>query len=170
MNIYYPYVTYLGAGSNLGNRQQHLRHGLKYLLNNSCQLIKESGPYKSAPWHMTPDAPEFLNEVWCVQTQLRPLQLLKLLQDAETAAGRGRSKSGGFESRTLDLDLLLYDNCSIQLPGLQVPHPHIASRRFVLAPLAELQPLLMLPGTGSTVELLLLQCIDEGEVERIAPS
>lgn len=170
MNIHFPYVTYIGTGSNLGNRQQHLRQGLNYLLNNSCQLVKKSATYKSAPWHMTPDAPQFLNEVWCIQTQLRPLQLLKLLQDAETAAGRGRNKSGGYESRTLDLDLLLYDNCHLQLPELTVPHPHIASRRFVLQPLAELQPLLMLPGTGSTVELLLQHCTDEGEVERIARS
>ncbi|MBK9088722.1 MAG: 2-amino-4-hydroxy-6-hydroxymethyldihydropteridine diphosphokinase [Holophagales bacterium] len=101
-----------------------------------------------------PPQPDFLNAVATGRTLLAPLDLLRLLQDLETEAGRipGSETNG---PRPLDLDLLLYGDRRIDLPELVVPHPRLGERRFVLAPLADLVPDLVVPGTGRTVGSLL---------------
>ena len=101
-----------------------------------------------------PPQPDFLNAVATGRTALSPLRLLGLLQRLEAEAGReGRGETNG--PRPLDLDLLLYGDLQIDLPGLVVPHPRLRERRFVLVPLARLRPGLVVPGTGRTVESLL---------------
>ncbi len=101
-----------------------------------------------------PRQPDFLNAVATGRTVLPPLDLLRLLRRLEAAAGRLRSGAPN-GPRPLDLDLLLYGDRRIDLPELVVPHPRLGERRFVLAPLADLLPDLVVPGTGRTVASLL---------------
>lgn len=114
-----------------------------------------------------PDQPDYLNAVATGRTRLPPLELLALLGRLQAEAGRDPlgERNG---PRTLDLDLLLYGDQVIGLPELVVPHPRLAARRFVLAPLADLVPDLVIPGTGSTVAAL-LAAAPPARVERLPP-
>jgi 2-amino-4-hydroxy-6-hydroxymethyldihydropteridine diphosphokinase len=114
-----------------------------------------------------PPQPDFLNAVAAGVTRLAPLDLLGLLRDLERAAGRvfSAERNG---PRPLDLDLLLYGDLEIDLPGLVVPHPRLAERRFVLAPLADLRPGLVVPGTGLSVRSL-LAAAPPARIERLPP-
>ncbi len=120
--------------------------------------------YRTAPVGGPPQ-PDYLNAVAVGRTSLAPLALLGVLHRIEWEAGRRRSslRDG---PRPLDLDLLLYGDLVLDLPGLVVPHPRIATRRFVLAPLADLRPDLVVPGTGRTVSALLAAAPPE-RVERL---
>lgn len=122
--------------------------------------------YRTAPVGGPPQ-PDFLNAVAVGRTSLAPLELLGVLQRIEADAGRTRAalRNG---PRPLDLDLLLYGDLVLGLPGLVLPHPRMASRRFVLAPLADLRPDLVVPGTGRTVSAL-LAAAPPARVERLAP-
>lgn len=112
-----------------------------------------------------PAQPDYLNAVATGRTGLAPLELLALLGRLQAQAGRDPlgERNG---PRTLDLDLLLYGDRVIELPGLVVPHPRLAARRFVLAPLADLVPDLVVPGTGCTVADLLVAA-PPSRVERL---
>jgi 2-amino-4-hydroxy-6-hydroxymethyldihydropteridine diphosphokinase len=111
-----------------------------------------------------PPQPDFLNAVATGRTRLAPLELLRLLKRLEAEAERLPSgKTNG--PRPLDLDLLLYGGRRIDLPELVVPHPRLTQRRFVLAPLADLAPDLVVPGTGRTVAFL-LEAAPHARVER----
>jgi 2-amino-4-hydroxy-6-hydroxymethyldihydropteridine diphosphokinase len=100
------------------------------------------------------DQPQFLNGVVELETALTPRTLLETLLELERVFGRDRSASPRQGPRTLDLDLLLYGNETISEPGLEVPHPRLRERRFVLEPLAELDPTLEVPGIGRVETLL----------------
>jgi 2-amino-4-hydroxy-6-hydroxymethyldihydropteridine diphosphokinase len=100
------------------------------------------------------DQPQFLNGVVELETALTPRTLLETLLELERVFGRDRSASPRQGPRTLDLDLLLYGNETISEPGLEVPHPRLRERRFVLEPLAELDPTLEVPGMGRVETLL----------------
>jgi 2-amino-4-hydroxy-6-hydroxymethyldihydropteridine diphosphokinase len=100
------------------------------------------------------DQPQFLNGVVELETALTPRTLLEMLLELERVFGRDRSVSPRQGPRTLDLDLLLYGNETISEPGLEVPHPRLRERRFVLEPLAELDPTLEVPGMGRVETLL----------------
>jgi 2-amino-4-hydroxy-6-hydroxymethyldihydropteridine diphosphokinase len=100
------------------------------------------------------DQPQFLNGVVELETALTPRTLLETLLELERVFGRDRSASPPQGPRTLDLDLLLYGNETISEPGLEVPHPRLRERRFVLEPLAELDPTLEVPGMGRVETLL----------------
>lgn len=112
-----------------------------------------------------PPQPDFLNAVAVGRTLLPPRELLEVLHRLEAEAGRDRrgEKDG---PRPLDLDLLIYGDVAIDLPGLVVPHPRLGSRRFVLAPLADLRPALVVPGLGRTVSEL-LAAAPAARVERL---
>jgi len=114
-----------------------------------------------------PPQPDFLNAVAAGVTRLAPLALLGFLRDLERSAGRVRTAERD-GPRPLDLDLLLYGDLEIDLPGLVVPHPRLRERRFVLAPLADLRPALVVPGTGLSVERL-LALAPPARVERLRP-
>ena len=139
-------VAYVGLGSNLGDREGTLRTALVRLA--------ELGEVRASSFHETDpvgviDQPKFVNAVAEVSTQLAPRDLLESLLAIERELGRDRSREQRWGPRTLDLDLLLYGGEMIDEPGLTVPHPRLAERRFVLEPLHELVPHLVLPdGTG----------------------
>jgi 2-amino-4-hydroxy-6-hydroxymethyldihydropteridine diphosphokinase len=144
--------AYVGVGTNLGDRWRNLALAAKRLRSTGLvAIVRASRVWDTAP--MGPPQPRFLNAVLELETRLPPRALLALLQRVEGEAHRRRERRWG--PRTLDLDLLLHGDSVIAEPGLRVPHPGIAQRPFVLAPLAELAPDLALPGNGRTVRELL---------------
>lgn len=144
--------AYVGVGTNLGDRWAHLAlAGRALAAAPRVAVLRASRVLDTAP--LGPPQPRFLNAALELETSLPPRQLLALLQATERQALRRPAIRWG--PRSLDLDLLLAGDLELREPGLVVPHPGIASRRFVLAPLAELCPALEVPGTGRTVAALL---------------
>lgn len=145
--------VYIGIGSNLGDRLQHLRSSLNRIkAHPKVNLIAVSSIYETAPIGGPPQDP-FLNGTCAVKTSLRPAALLGLLLDTEERMGRIRRERWG--PRVIDLDLLLYGEWMLKTPTLEIPHPRLAERSFVLVPLAEIAPAAPVPGTGRTVQELL---------------
>jgi 2-amino-4-hydroxy-6-hydroxymethyldihydropteridine diphosphokinase len=145
--------VYVGVGSNLGDRWGHLAHAARALRSASrVAVAAASRVWDAAP--LGPPQPRYLNAVLELESELPPLDVLDLLQEIERAAGRVRT-GVRWAARTLDLDLLLYGDAVVRQPRLVVPHPDLVARRFVLAPLAELCPERVVPGTGRTVAQLL---------------
>jgi len=149
-----PAVTaYLGLGSNLDDPAAQLQQALRALAAlPQCRLLRQSPFYRSRP--MGPaDQPHYLNAVAALETRLAPLDLLDALQAIEQAQGRVRDGQR-WGPRTLDLDLLLYGAQQIAEPRLQVPHPGLGERNFVLYPMADIAAGdLQIPGRGTLAEL-----------------
>lgn len=145
-------TTYIALGANLGEPIQTLKDAILHLSGlPQLKFLRSSSLYSSTPMGPS-DQPDYVNAVCCADTDLMPLELLDLLQAVEHQFGRQRTKHWG--PRTLDLDLLLYDDSVIDEPRLSVPHPGLTERDFVLIPLAELAPELRLPDGRSVASLL----------------
>jgi 2-amino-4-hydroxy-6-hydroxymethyldihydropteridine diphosphokinase len=146
-------TSYIGLGSNLGDREAFLRRALELLrADPDIDVIEVSKVRETDPVGLV-DQPRFLNAVAKVETDLPPGELLDRMLTAERELGRRRD-GPRFGPRTIDLDLLLYGDDEIHEPGLIVPHPRLAERRFVLEPLHELDPGLVVPGRGRVSDLL----------------
>jgi 2-amino-4-hydroxy-6-hydroxymethyldihydropteridine diphosphokinase len=145
-------LAYLGLGSNMGDRELSLRQGLGKLEAPDLHLLRTSGLYETEPIGLREQA-WFLNLVAEFETTLFPRQLLHRAQQVERELGRKRTVING--PRTLDIDILLYGQTVMDCDELTIPHPRYAERRFVLAPLAELDAKLRDPVTGHTVTELL---------------
>jgi 2-amino-4-hydroxy-6-hydroxymethyldihydropteridine diphosphokinase len=146
--------AFVGLGSNLGDREGTLRAAVGRLRGLSAtQVLRVSTLRNTEPVGYV-DQPRFLNGVVELETELPAHELLDALLNLERGFGRDRSASPPRGPRTLDLDLLLYGNEEIAQPGLEVPHPRLHERRFVLEPLAELDPSLEVPGKGPIQTLL----------------
>lgn len=158
-----PVDAWIGLGANLGDIQATLASALRAVAAlPDSQLIRVSSHYRSAP--VLAQGPDFVNAVALVRTTLAPLVLLDHLQSIEAAHGRERPYLNA--PRRLDLDLLLYGNRRMVSSRLTLPHPRAHLRAFVLAPLCELAPGLVLPDLGP-VSTLLAAC-DGQRCERIA--
>ena len=157
--------AYVGLGSNLDDpeRQVALAFAALERLPES-RLVLRSGLYRSAPVGPV-EQPDFINAVAGMLTRLPARELLAALKDLEAQLGRARPVVR-WGPRRIDLDLLVYGNERHHEPELEVPHPGIASRAFVLMPLAEIAPALQVPGRGRVAKLL--QDAGSTEVERIA--
>jgi 2-amino-4-hydroxy-6-hydroxymethyldihydropteridine diphosphokinase len=146
--------VFVGLGSNLGDREGSLRQGLDRLAAEpELEVIRVSSFRETDPVDFV-DQPRFVNAVAEVSTDLPPRELLDTLLGIEQALGRRREGSQRYGPRTIDLDLLLYDDEVLEEPGLTVPHPRLHERRFALEPLAELDPGLVVPGRGPLSALL----------------
>jgi 2-amino-4-hydroxy-6-hydroxymethyldihydropteridine diphosphokinase len=152
---------YIGLGSNVGDREERLRTGVKSLQDRHITVRRSAALYWTEPRDIE-DQPWFLNTVVEVRTLLEPEALLQHCLEIEKAVGRVRDVSRG--PRPLDLDILLYKDRILDLPGLTVPHPRYRERRFVLVPMVELAPDLGDPVSGLTMRQLLDLCQDTGEV------
>lgn len=148
-------VVYLGIGSNLGDRRAHVSEGIRGLgamprtrIGDVATVIETEpvGPINQGA---------FLNTAASIETRLTPAELLGCLQAIEQDRGRDRSEEARWGPRTLDLDILIFGDRVVQEPGLIVPHKRLHERAFVLVPLAEIAPELVVPGTGRTVRQLL---------------
>ncbi|HCI01958.1 MAG: 2-amino-4-hydroxy-6-hydroxymethyldihydropteridine diphosphokinase [Oceanospirillaceae bacterium] len=147
--------AYIGIGSNLETPADQVQQAIHELGNlPHCQLLKASSLYASKP--MGPqDQPDYINAVVHLDTDLEPLALLDALQELEHLHRRVRKQHWG--PRTLDLDMLLYNEETINHARLQVPHPGLTQRNFVLYPLAEINSQLSLPN-GTSLQQLLQDC------------
>ncbi|MBZ0137260.1 MAG: 2-amino-4-hydroxy-6-hydroxymethyldihydropteridine diphosphokinase [Planctomycetes bacterium] len=144
-----PAEAYIALGSNLGDREVNLREALKRVgALPRTKLLRESSLIETAPVDSPDGAGTFLNGVAQIETNLSPRELLEALLDIEKQLGRDRAGQPRNAPRTLDLDLLLYGTQIIDEPGLQVPHPRMHEREFVLWPLLQIASRLADPRTG----------------------
>lgn len=132
---------YFSLGSNVGNRQKFLA-GAARALEKHVSRISVSSIYQTEPWGEK-DQPVFLNACVSGQTSLKPEELLDFLKSIEKSLGRKHTEKWG--PREIDIDILFYGNQILKLPGLEIPHPHLAERAFVLIPLSEIAPGLIHP-------------------------
>jgi 2-amino-4-hydroxy-6-hydroxymethyldihydropteridine diphosphokinase len=139
-------LAYVGLGANLGDRERKIRQAAELLEAVRLSTIRETEPWGLA------DQPRFLNAVAELRTELTPHALLDRLLDVERELGRVR-EGPRWGPRAIDLDLLLYGDRKIDEPGFTVPHPLLHERLFVLEPLAELAPDVVVPGRGRVAEL-----------------
>lgn len=138
INTEHSSIAYIGLGSNLNDPQKQLKQALEAISRlNNVTLLACSSFYVSKPQGPS-DQPDFLNAVCKISTQHDPFALLKALQTIEKAQGKKKIRHWG--ERCIDLDILLYNQNSVQTPNLTIPHPQMLKRDFVLIPLAEIAP------------------------------
>jgi 2-amino-4-hydroxy-6-hydroxymethyldihydropteridine diphosphokinase len=144
--------AYIGLGSNLGDSPAILIEALEDLdTSTGIELKRVSANYRTAPVGGPSDQPDFQNAAAELVTELEPRALLARLHEIERAHGRRRELEQRWGPRTLDLDLLVYGELELTDEELELPHPRLEQRRFVLEPLAEIAPRLVLPCSGRTV-------------------
>jgi 2-amino-4-hydroxy-6-hydroxymethyldihydropteridine diphosphokinase len=144
-------TTYLGLGSNLGDRRANLRAAVKGLAP-PVRVITESAIYETPPWGVE-NQPGFLNMTLKAETELSPMELRDHVKHIERELGRGPMYHWG--PRVIDIDILFYDDLIVDTPGLVIPHPHLHNRGFVLVPLATIAPDLVHPALGLSVREML---------------
>lgn len=165
-------TAYIALGSNLGERQLHLRRAVELLSRReSVRLTGQSGLYETAPVGDTEQG-WFLNEVISVETSLPPEDLLMICLEIETLLGRMRDLSRRYGPRIIDLDMLAYGDTVLSTPMLTLPHPHLHERAFVLVPLTEIAPDWWHPTKNRTARQLLegLPAPDQTQTVRKYPS
>jgi 2-amino-4-hydroxy-6-hydroxymethyldihydropteridine diphosphokinase len=161
--------VFIGLGSNLGNRRAYYQKALAQIAAlPKTRIVKTSSLYESEPHG---DAKNwYVNGVVEIETEFSPLQLLHRLQEIENDLGRKRAaETKKWAARKIDLDLLLFDNQTIDSRTLKVPHPELHNRRFVLLPLSELAPQLTHPRFGVTIVELLATVKDQKRVLLLPP-
>jgi 2-amino-4-hydroxy-6-hydroxymethyldihydropteridine diphosphokinase len=147
-------TAYLALGSNLGDREAHIREALRLLEESEVRMIRVSSFYETEPRDLRAQ-PWFLNIAAAVETRLFPMQLLARIQMIERVLGRKRLVAKG--PRTIDIDILLYGNFVVKTEALEIPHPRMTERRFVLEPLAEIATGLRHPELRKTIRELAAQ-------------
>ena len=147
-----PIAAFIGIGSNLDEPLRQIRNALDLLDDlPGCHVTRHSSIYRSAPFGPV-EQPDFMNAVAELETAVPADILLSCLQEIERVQGRSRDGER-WGPRIIDLDLLVYGDAKIDLPDLQVPHPGIGERNFVLLPLREIAPQLVIPGLGAVIGL-----------------
>jgi 2-amino-4-hydroxy-6-hydroxymethyldihydropteridine diphosphokinase len=136
--------VYLGLGSNLGDREEHIRKAIALIGESIGLVIRQSSLIETEPWGFESEN-RFLNGVILVETSLTPRQLLKATQKIERALGKRRkhatrrSQCSMYSDRPIDIDILLYDDLTVDEPDLKIPHPLMQQREFVMIPLNEIK-------------------------------
>jgi 2-amino-4-hydroxy-6-hydroxymethyldihydropteridine diphosphokinase len=151
-------TVYLSLGSNIEDRSSFLQTAQDHIRDGIGPISAVSAVYESEPWGFQAETP-FLNSVAEVQTMLGPVELMNALLSIEEKMGRVR-KQGTMTSRNIDIDILFYGNMVIDSERLNIPHPRLQERRFVLEPMAGIAPLFVHPVSGLTMKDLLKQCSD----------
>jgi 2-amino-4-hydroxy-6-hydroxymethyldihydropteridine diphosphokinase len=160
--------VFIGMGSNLGDRALQLQKALELIgVMPSTKILRMSSIYETSPVGI-PDQPRFLNAVIELSTSMVPVDLLKEMEKIERELGRMEITRWG--PRTIDLDILLCDDDVIVSDELTIPHPRMTERKFVLVPLAELDPAVVHPVEHKTVETILARCSSTEDVVWYAPA
>ncbi len=157
-------AVFLLLGSNMGNSLDFLDKAGMAIQEEVGKLIKSSSRYQTAAWGKT-DQPDFINQVLKLETSLRPLEVLKTILGIERKLGRERTEKWG--SRTIDIDILFYDQEVVASSELTIPHPYLQQRAFTLIPLAELEPDFVHPVFKKTVSELLDELESQLEVKKL---
>jgi len=155
--------AYLSLGSSQGNKSRNLQQALDKIAENCGIISKVSNVYETEPWGFEMEE-NFLNLAALVQTEMQPAELMKTLLEIEKQMGRKRPIETRYSSRSIDIDIIFYDDLILKLPGLTIPHPHAHERRFVLQPLTDINPEYMHPTLSKSVTQLLSECSDKGKI------
>lgn len=150
-------LVYLGLGANLGKRIKTLEDGIKRLEAHPDISVLTKSPYYETEPHGGAAQPRFINAVLAIETGLSPQELLKVTREVEGELGRRRDPGDGerWGPRTIDIDILLYDNCIVEDKDLKIPHPLMHQRRFALEPLVDISPTCLHPVLNKTASELL---------------
>jgi 2-amino-4-hydroxy-6-hydroxymethyldihydropteridine diphosphokinase len=159
-----PKKVYLSLGSNVGNREENLRQAIALLAEAGVTVARVSSVYETEPVDYR-EQEWFLNCVVEGETDVKAEELLRRLRETETGMGSRRVIAKG--PRLMDMDILLYGDETIQTPELEVPHPRMLQRRFVMEPLAEIAPALMHPTWRRTAAEILSELTDRNEVRKL---
>ncbi len=147
--------VYLGLGTNLGDKEANLHAAVRKINERVGEVTSLSAFYVTAPWGFSSEN-SFLNAACCVDTELSPLDVLRETQRIERELGRiTKSVAGNYSDRLIDVDLLLYGDLILHTPELELPHPLMTERRFVMEPLAEIAPEVVHPVLGKRLGELL---------------
>jgi 2-amino-4-hydroxy-6-hydroxymethyldihydropteridine diphosphokinase len=158
------HTVYLGTGSNVGDLETNLGRACELLENEIGIVESKSFIYRTAAWGIT-DQADFYNQVICLKTKLKPTALLTKILETEIRMGRQRTEKWG--PRIIDIDILFYDQRISKTTDLEIPHPFLQERRFVLQPLVDIAAELIHPVLNKTMAELLKTCPDSGEIKRI---
>lgn len=159
--------VYLLAGGNLNNTPNKYQELFQLLEEEVGEIIKKSSFYKSSAWGFVSNYP-FVNIVYIVHTKLLPEEILVQTHKIEKKLGRThKSQSAIYSDRSMDIDILFYNNLIYSSKDLIIPHPRIMERKFTLAPLAEISPEYIHPILQKTINQLYKECKDSSEVEKI---
>ena len=161
----YMNKAYLLTGSNMGDRLSNLTTAIHAITKNCGEIITQSSIYQTAAWG-NENQPDFLNQAILIDTRLKPLELLQVLLSIEKKIGRIRNKKN--DPRTIDIDVLFYNDLILDTAELQVPHPRLHLRRFVLVPLNEVAPHLIHPVLHQPIQELLNKCPDKLNVKKFS--
>lgn len=151
------YTSYLGLGTNLGNRDENLKIAVELIFETVGTVVNVSAIYKTAAWGVT-NQPDFYNQVIEIKTDLFPWELMKALLEIEKKMGRIRIKK--WHERLIDIDILFFENVILFSENLTIPHPFIQDRMFVLKPLEELGTDFLHPVFKKTISQLINECHD----------
>jgi 2-amino-4-hydroxy-6-hydroxymethyldihydropteridine diphosphokinase len=153
--------VFLLLGTNLGDRVANLNSARNLIAFRAGQIIASSSIYETAPWGKT-DQPGFLNQCLAINTLHSPEELLRILQKTEKEIGRESTEKWG--PRLIDIDILFYEDQTISLDQLTIPHPYMHQRKFTLLPLSEIAANFMHPILNTSVKNLLEVCEDQSDV------
>ena len=137
-------IAYLGLGTNIGNKRRNMITAAALLAERVGDVLALSGFYETEPWGFESEN-FFLNAAVKLKTSFSPLELLQITQQIEKELGRAEKSNGVYHDRIIDIDILLYDNEVLQIPGLTLPHPLMHERKFVMDPLSEIAPFVVHP-------------------------
>ncbi len=133
------HTVYLGLGSNLGNKEQHIREAVRKIQALVGAVVRQSTLYVTEPWGFQ-SSNLFVNAVVCCETEHTPREVLQLTQQIEREMGRRKkSVNRQYKDRIIDIDILLYDDLTVDEPDLKIPHPLMHEREFVMKPLEEIR-------------------------------
>lgn len=145
---------FIGVGTNLGDRLQNIRRAYELIEEQAGQILQRSSVYQSPPWGFEADQ-DFYNTVICLQTEHTPDALIRILKNTEQLMGRVKTSEQGYESRVIDLDIVDFEGRVLITDLLQLPHPNMHRRAFVLKPLQEICPRWVHPVTHESIDVLL---------------
>lgn len=155
-------AAFLCLGGNIGDRLANLNEAKRQLEILGSKILNQSSIYQTKAWGVDM-APDYYNQCIQISTNLGAFELMKVLLGIEESLGRVRANNRN-ASRTMDMDILFFNDDQINTPELEVPHPRLQLRNFVLVPMAEIAPKLMHPKLRKTIQQLMNACADESEV------
>jgi 2-amino-4-hydroxy-6-hydroxymethyldihydropteridine diphosphokinase len=160
--------VYLLIGGNKGDRLDYLRKAVNRIRQNIGNIIRSSSVYETEPYGFR-DKYKFLNQCLLVETYLLPLEILDIIAEIETSLGRIR-RAGITQSRTIDIDILFYDDLILNDTGLIIPHPELHKRNFALIPMSEINPGFIHPIFRKSIKNLLEESTDKHQVVKFSDS